>query len=248
MSVSRHGYVAVTSTCRAEGGSDACGQGKRAGPDPRLFKRGTRRHRRPRPHVGVFHLRWRQAHASGHERALGVRRCRWGARRRCRGGRRRLHQLPLAASGVRTRVDVELASGESASTVVKITESEWPMGRRRRRQGPSADRGLDRLPVQLEGLRSARHQPAGGSHGGHALRAPGLVRRDPGRVRRHRRVPLRPPILTRRLHAPAETPRPRQDSNLCTRLRRPMLYPLSYEGRIAERSRGGLTPSQPSRA
>ena len=27
-------------------------------------------------------------------------------------------------------------------------------------------------------------------------------------------------------------PRPRQDSNLRTRLRRPMLYPLSYEGRF----------------
>jgi hypothetical protein len=30
--------------------------------------------------------------------------------------------------------------------------------------------------------------------------------------------------------------RPRQDSNLRTRLRRPMLYPLSYEGRTSKRS------------
>src|SRR6185437_15618430 len=29
-----------------------------------------------------------------------------------------------------------------------------------------------------------------------------------------------------------QRPRPRQDSNLRTRLRRPMLYPLSYEGRF----------------
>ncbi len=39
--------------------------------------------------------------------------------------------------------------------------------------------------------------------------------------------------------------RPRQDSNLRTRLRRPMLYPLSYEGeggnsRIPARNRCGL--------
>lgn len=35
---------------------------------------------------------------------------------------------------------------------------------------------------------------------------------------------------------------PRQDSNLRTRLRRPMLYPLSYEG--VDRRRGNLPASQ----
>ncbi len=34
--------------------------------------------------------------------------------------------------------------------------------------------------------------------------------------------------------------RPRQDSNLRTRLRRPMLYPLSYEGGEVEGSRAKL--------
>ena len=39
------------------------------------------------------------------------------------------------------------------------------------------------------------------------------------------------------------TERPRQDSNLRTRLRRPMLYPLSYEGegRTLDRSPGGVS-------
>ncbi len=34
--------------------------------------------------------------------------------------------------------------------------------------------------------------------------------------------------------APGSVLRPREDSNLRTRLRRPVLYPLSYEGRDAE--------------
>ena len=35
------------------------------------------------------------------------------------------------------------------------------------------------------------------------------------------------------------TGRPRQDSNLRTRLRRPMLYPLSYEGEEGEATERG---------
>src|SRR5438445_1670167 len=36
--------------------------------------------------------------------------------------------------------------------------------------------------------------------------------------------------VSRRRHAAPSSGRPRQDSNLRTRLRRPVLYPLSYEG------------------
>lgn len=38
--------------------------------------------------------------------------------------------------------------------------------------------------------------------------------------------------------------RPRQDSNLCTRLRKPMLYPLSYGGRLNTLIYYTLQPTQ----
>ena len=77
-----------------------------------------------------------------------------------------------------------------------------------------------------------------------AICAPGHGRTRGGR-HRPRRTPRRCALGVSDADGAVRRQRPRQDSNLRTRLRRPMLYPLSYEGWVDQPSARACSGSQP---
>ena len=147
---------------------------------------------------------------------------------------------PVGAGGPGCRSARWPALGHSSESLVGTYVG---AARRRRHRGQRADRlrpraesGMDRRHRLCEACVSSRAPPA--NHG------------KPGEWGQPRSRSEKAVTWASSLVTACQVGRPRQDSNLRTRLRRPMLYPLSYEGREGQGSAlapGGRTSARASR-